>query len=308
MKQQLPHQSKKIEYGYACNNMSTDFKVGRTMRKATFQKFGLEKVSELVIKNLTDLQKILTWNVQNGIYLYRMSSSMFPWASEYKLSDLPQINIIIEMLKQIGWYVEDHGIRLTYHPGQFTVLGSPNEKVVKNAITELEHHAEIMDLIGLSNTPYNKINIHMGGAYGDKSGTIDRFVNNFHKLSDSVKSRLTIENEDKVSLFTVEELMEVHKRINIPIVFDYLHHRCNPGKLSEMAALEMALSTWNGVKPVVHYSESLYDHNGQKASLRSHTDYVYNRIPLYWNKNIDIMIEAKAKDKAVLQYKQQYVK
>jgi UV DNA damage endonuclease len=160
--------------------------------------------------------------------------------------------------------------------------------------------------MGLPRSPYAKINIHLGGAYGDKEGSMKRFCESFKRLPDSVKTRLTVENDDKASMYSVKDLYEgVHKKIGIPIVFDYHHHRFCDGGLTEQEALELAMSTWpEDVKPVVHYSESRQiEQEDPKLKPQAHSDYVYDKIDTYGNM-VDIMIEAKAKERALIKYKE----
>ena len=248
--------------GYACinthlSNSKPKVTTNRTMIKRTFTEKGLPYASELALQNCKDLLTILKWNKDNGINFFRMSSDLIPWASEYKLDDLPDHWEIVSTLGECGKFAEDNNIRITSHPGPFNVLTSPHEHVVENCIKDLSIHGEVFDMMGLSRTPYNKINIHIGGAYGDKVSAMERFCTNFHRLPDSVKSRLTVENDDKASMYSVVDLYEgVYKVIGIPIVFDYHHHRFCDGGLSEEDALEVAISTWVDVVPVVHYSES----------------------------------------------------
>jgi len=196
-------------------------------------------------------------------------------------------------------------MRLTSHPGPFNVLTSPHEHVVENCITDLSVHGRVFDLMNLSHTPYNKINIHIGGVYGDKVSAMERFCTNFHRLPDNVKSRLTVENDDKASMYSVQDLYDgVYKVIGIPIVFDYHHHRFNDGGLSEREALELAMTTWGDIVPVVHYSESRsIEQEDDKIRPQAHSDYVYDYIDTYGNR-VDIMVEAKAKELAVIKYKE----
>jgi UV DNA damage endonuclease len=162
-------------------------------------------------------------------------------------------------------------------------------------------HGAIMDAMGLSKTAYNKINIHCNGVYGDKQSALDRFVSNFAKLSDSVKTRLTIENDDKASMYSVKDLMYIHEKTGIPIVFDYHHHTFNTGGLSEQEALALAVSTWpKTITPAVHYSESKALHeNNIKLKPQAHSDYI-TAIPDTYGMDVDIMIEAKQKDLVIL--------
>jgi len=290
--------------GYACINMTLGKKkitTNRSMIKKTFLKEGIDRASELGLQNTRDLVEIIKWNEQQGIKLFRITSNLFPWSSEYQLSSMPHFAPISNLLKGIGVLVSNYGQRITSHPGPFNVLVSPNEKVVLNSITDLSLHGEVFDLMGLSRTPYNVINIHCNGVYGDKVSAMDRFCRNFDRLPDSVKTRLTVENDDKASMYSVKDLMYIHKQIGIPIVFDYHHHKFCTGGLSEKEALEMAMSTWpKGIKPVVHYSESAIGKMPQ-----AHSDYIFDKINTY-GYDLDIEVEAKMKELAVLTYLNKY--
>ena len=294
-----------MSIGYACINLSLGKKIttNRTMVKRTFIAKGVDYVSELVLQNVADLERIIDWNEQNGIKMYRMSSEMFPWATEYEFTDLKDWNEIQKILQRCGAKATMYKQRLSFHPGPFNVLVSPKENVVLNTIKDLEVHGRIMDAMELSKTPYNKINIHCNGVYGDKQSAMDRFITNFDKLSNSVKSRLTIENDDKASMYSVKDLMYIHSKINIPIVFDYHHHTFNTGDMSEENALKLAITTWpEGITPAVHYSESKALHeNNTKLKPQAHSDYI-NAIPNTYDMGVDIMVEAKQKDLAILKF------
>ena len=294
-----------MNIGYACINLSLGKKIttNRTMVKRTFITKGVDYVSELVLQNVADLERIIDWNEQNGIKMYRMSSEMFPWATEYEFTELKDWNEIQKILQRCGAKATMYKQRLSFHPGPFNVLVSPKENVVLNTIKDLEVHGRIMDAMELSKTPYNKINIHCNGVYGDKIAAMDRFCENFDKLSNSVKSRLTIENDDKASMYSVKDLMYIHNKIKIPIVFDYHHHSFNTGDMSEESALKLAITTWpENIIPAVHYSESKALHeNNTKLKPQAHSDYI-NAIPNTYDMGVDIMVEAKQKDLAILKF------
>ncbi len=298
-----------VDLGYACINVELtgrNISVNRGMVKKTFNERGLNYVSEIAISNLNSLYEILKWNVENDVHFYRMSSDMFPWMSEYKFSQLPKYDEIKKLCKKIGKYAIENEIRLTFHPGPFNVLGSHKSYIISKTVDELNKHAEIMDMMGLSQSPYYKINIHVGGAYGDKKSAMERFCLNFKKLSDSAKKRLTVENDDRCNLFNTTDLYNgIYKKIKIPIVFDYLHYECNPDETDIETTLMLALSTWpTDVKPAVHYSSSKKIED-EKAIARSHANYVYESINLYSN-DIDVMLESKMKELAVLDYRNSF--
>ena len=289
--------------GYACINMTLrkdKITTNRSMIKRTFLKEGIRRSSDLALQNTRDLIEIIKWNHKNGFKLFRMTSDLIPWASEFSLSSMPDYRKISILLNGAGNLAAKYGQRITSHPGPFNVLVSPNERVVNNTIRDLSIHGEIFDLMGLSRTPFNKINIHCNGVYGDKQSAMDRFCKNFERLPESVQTRLTVENDYNASMYSVKDLMYIHERIGIPIVFDYHHHRFCTGDLTEQEALELAMSTWGDIKPVVHYSESktLED---ETSKPQAHSDYIYSKIDTYGH-DLDIVVEAKAKELTVLNY------
>ena len=298
-----------MNLGYACINMELNARKGddrittnRSMIKKTFNDKGVDYASELILQNVIDLNQIIDWNEQNNIKFFRMSSDIFPWASEYyqDWDSVPHIDLIKIWLENAGLKAEEYGQRITSHPGPFNVLVSPNENVVQNTITDLTIHADIFDFMGLSRTPYNKLNIHCNGVYGDKQSALDRFCKNFERLPESVQTRLTVENDDKASMYSVKELYDgIYKRINIPIVFDYHHHRFCDGGLSEQEALELAMSTWGDITPVVHYSESKAEHElNESIKPQAHSDLI-EELPNTYGNDVDIMVEAKHKELAI---------
>ena len=291
-----------MKIGYCCICLSQpDLSTNRSMVKRTFQQKGVPYASQLALQNVKDLYEIMKWNAENSIQLFRISSDMFPWASEYNLSDLPDYHEIFMWLRKTGDFARLTKIRLTMHPGPFNVLCSPNPKVVDNTIRDLEIHGEIMDCMGLDRSPYNCINIHCNGVFGNKEASMDRFAANFARLSESVRSRLVVENDDKASMYSVFDLTYLHRKIGIPITFDYHHHKfCNSG-LSEQEAITVAESTWP-CTPIVHYSESKALHEGdKKIKPQAHSDYI-NSLPNTYGLDVDIEVEAKAKDLAILPY------
>jgi UV DNA damage endonuclease len=299
-----------MRLGYCCINLSLKdqgVSTNRGMIRKTFDEKGLDYVSELIIQNLADLITILNWNWSNGIFVYRMSSDLFPWMSEYRLEDLPKYDVISKLAKVVGETVSISGMRISFHPGQFDVLASPNPEVVRKTIYDLDQHARIMDLMGLPQDYRAPINIHVGGSYGDKESALARFCENFKLLAPSTQARLVVENDDKASQFSVKDLYYgVYRVVGCPITFDHLHHRFCTGDLSASDAAHLAASTWHGFVPVQHYSSSKSLYEDSAAINRSHADYVYDVIPSY-GLEVDVEIEAKAKDLAVLKYRQDLV-
>jgi UV DNA damage endonuclease len=296
-----------MRLGYACINMTLQktggYTTNRSMRQKTFNEKGLPYCSELALQNVKDLVHIIKWNNEMGIKQFRMSSDIFPWMAYYQLDELPDYEEICDYLYMAGDEASGKQ-RLTFHPGHFNVLGSPNPTVVNKTIKELNQHSEIMNIMGLSRTHYNKINIHIGGAYGDKQATLDRWINNYHKLCFSTQERLTVENDDKENMYSVKELYEgIYKKIGVPIVFDFYHHKFCTGGLTEQEALELALSTWpKDIVPLTHYSESRRkEHLDESIKAQAHSDLIYNKIPTYGHE-FDCVVEAKHKELAIVNY------
>ena len=294
-----------MNIGYACINMTMGKKVttNRSMVKKTFNTKGLDYVSELALANAKDLIKILEWNRLNGINFFRLSSALVPWGDNIDITQLKDYKEFKFELKKAGDYAKFWNMRINSHPGPFNVLPSPNESVVQKTFADLELHGKIFDLMGLSKTPYNNINIHCNGVYGDKQSAMDRLITNFKRLSPSVRKRLTLENDDKGSMYSVRDLMYIHKNTGIPIVFDYHHHQFCTGDLSEEAALKLAATTWpKGIRQEVHYSESKALHeNNPKEKPQAHS-YLINALPNTYELDLDIMVEAKGKELAILPF------
>ena len=279
----------------------------RSMIKRTFLAKGIEYASELAELNTRDLLPILVWNHRNNVKVFRMTSCLFPWASEYMLEDLPGWDKIADNLKRAGDYAKEKGIRLSFHPGPFNILSSNKEHVVKNSIVDLSIHGKIMDVMGMPRNHNAKINIHIGASYGDRQSAMERFCRNFNLLNDSVKSRLTVENDDRANLFSTKDLYEgIYTRTGIPIVFDYHHHKFRCSELSERDALALAVSTWGEIVPTCHYSESALIKEGKKKVANAHSDYIYDKIENYGHR-LDIVIEAKAKEKALMKYRKEWM-
>ncbi|RRJ29398.1 UV DNA damage repair endonuclease UvsE [Halocatena pleomorpha] len=292
-------------YGYAVMNVTLreeDIRTNRGMRKATFEDRGLEYAGTLAVQNCRDLKRIIEWNLDHGIYYYRIGSDLLPWFSQYELDDLPNATEIHRLFEEIGTLAREHDLRLTFHPGHFVKLASTDEGVVERSLTDLENHGALCDAMDLSRTPYNAINIHIGAHYGDKETTGKRFCEHFQRLSQSVRHRLTVENDDTESLWSIPELIEaVHDRIDVPITYDELHHQFTSRGLTRQEAITRATATWD-TTPVIHYSESRRLHEAD-PSIRpqNHSDYVAGPIRTY-ETGADVMIEAKKKEKAVFRY------
>ncbi|KAK3360408.1 UV-endonuclease UvdE-domain-containing protein [Lasiosphaeria hispida] len=272
------------------------------------KELGDEFVRELGLANAKDIVKMLRWNDKYGIKFMRLSSEMFPFASHeehgYKLAPFAS-----EVLAEAGRVAAELGHRLTTHPGQFTQLGSPRKEVVKAAIRDLEYHDELLSLLRLPEQQDRDavMILHMGGTFGDKAATLDRFRENYAKLLPSVKARLVLENDD-VS-WSVHDLLPICEELNIPLVLDYHHHniifdssQCREGTydISQPDISQRIAATWKrkGITQKVHYSEPCAGAVTPR-DRRKHSPRVMTLPPC--SPDMDLMIEAKDKEQAVFE-------
>ena len=297
-------------FGYCCINLTLGEGKGlnrittnRSMVKKTFEEKGISFASETALLNCLDLVKIISWNNEMGIQMYRMSSDIFPWYSEYEFHDLPHFEEIKTVLAEAGSIAKEGDQRITFHPSPYSVLASQREDVVIKAVKDLRQHAEIMDLMGLDQTHFYPINVHVYTSQPSKEEAASRFCENFQMLPESVKKRLVVENDDKKSGFTPSELYElVFKKIGVPLTYDYLHHKCNPSDLSEQEALHLCLKTWpEEISPIVHYSDSKKQWEDSSTKDLAHSDWIYEQVKNYGH-DFSIEFEVKMKEKALLKY------
>jgi UV DNA damage endonuclease len=302
-----------VNLGYACINETLKkqkISCNRGMIKRTFQAKGIAYASELALANVIDLKKIIEWNNANGISVYRMTSCLFPWFSDYDIFDMPDIDAIVDVMSEAGKIAMDAGQRLSFHPGPFNCLGSHNEKVVLKTIAELDAHAAQMDLMGLPVSPQAKINIHIGGAYGEHDKALARFCDNFKRLAPSTQARLTVENDDRQSMFSTKMLYDgVSKHIGIPIVFDSHHHDLGPQDLDYHDAFHLARQTWidRGVKQQCHHSNSRKDYEDPSVKATAHSDWYYTPFEAF-DKDVDVVLECKKKELALFKYREDFQK
>lgn len=291
------------QVGYCCINMTLNKKkitTGRGMIQRTFKARGLKYASELALQNAIDLVKIIEWNAQNNIKVFRIGSGIFPWGTEYDLNDLPDIDKIRYFLLKAGMLATATGQRLSAHPDHFVKLGSVKQQVVENSIKDLELHSTLFDIMGLKASPYNPLNIHVGMNYSES--TINQWITNYHRLSPNCKARLVVENDDKANAFSVNQLYnDIHTKLNIPITFDYFHHTFHPDGLTSEEAAKLAATTWGDVTPLFHYSESKNLNENVSGNPRAHSDYAFNKIDDY-GLTLDIDLECKAKELALFKY------
>jgi UV DNA damage endonuclease len=306
--------NKNIQLGLCCLNISlrekkpTIFSSRRVTLK-TLEEKGIDNLKKKIINNLNDVLKMMDWNENNGIKVFRLSSEIFPHYSNKKAEDYT-LDFAIELLKKIGIKSKEYNQRLTFHPGQYNCLGSPHEDVIEHTIKDLKYHADILDIMELDQN--SVMVIHGGGVYNNKKQTIERWCDNYEKLPENIKKRLVLENCEKN--FSIDDCLIVSKKVNIPIVFDTHHYDCykkiHPSEKFENPEyyIPKILETWDkrNIKVKFHISEQ------GTGKIGHHSDYI-EIIPEYlldiskkYNKAIDIMIEAKMKEKAIFKLYEKY--
>ncbi|MDF1746969.1 MAG: UV DNA damage repair endonuclease UvsE [Gimesia sp.] len=262
---------------------------------------ALAKLSGLCFANAEALLASLQFCAKTGIGCFRINSQILPIKTHsecgYDILHLPDGDEIVQQFKLCGKFAKDHDIRTCFHPDQFVVLNSPRPEVVERSIAELEYQAEVAEWVGA-----DVVNIHGGGAYGDKIDALARFARNLSRLSDRARNRLTVENDD--TTYTPSDLMPVCQAEGIPLVYDVHHHRCNHDELSVEEATEQAIGTWNR-EPMFHISSPIEGWDGPKP--KRHHDFIdVHDFPDCWSgRRLTIEVEAKAKEVAVLKLKKQ---
>ncbi len=288
-----------IKFGLCCIFKDQPIKFATTTAKYLLtlsRQEQLKKLSTLCLANARALLRAFEFCLANNIGCFRIVSQILPLKTHpqisYDFNDLPDGDEIVSIFKNCGDFLQENALRASLHPDQFVVLNSPNPDVVKSSIAEIEYQAEIAELTGA-----DVINIHGGGAYGDKKTALQRFAENFQLLSKRAKTRLTLENDDKV--YSPEELLPLCRQLSIPLVYDVHHHRCLTDGLSIEQATKKALKTWNR-EPMFHLSSPLEGWQGAKP--HRHHDFIDPAdFPDCWKDlEITVEIEAKAKEIAVI--------
>jgi UV DNA damage endonuclease len=307
-------ENKNIQLGLCCMNtklstLKPPIMSSRSVTLKTLETKGFQPLKEKIIQNLKDTLTLIEWNEKNGIKVFRLSSELFPHKSNKKAMDYT-FDFAIELLKEIGALAKKYNQRLTFHPGQYNVIGTNNPEMLQNTICDLKYHADVLDLMEMDSN--SVIVIHGGGVYGDKKKTIDRWCHHFSLLPENVQKRIVLENCEKN--FSIEDCLEVANRINIPVVFDTHHFECykilHPNEIFQEPDIYIhaILETWwkRDIKPKFHVSEQGTGKTGHHSDfIETIPDYLLE-IPDKFNCNIDIMIEAKLKEQAIFKLYNKY--
>jgi len=281
-----------IRCGYACLTLGVP---GTTYRTCKADLASPDRLRELIANNLAALENALHYNQRMGITLFRITSDLIPFGS----SPVNQLDWAAEFgdtFTRIGEYIRSNGLRVSMHPGQYTVLNSPNPDIVARAIADLAYHARILDALGLNQS--HKVILHVGGHYQDKVTAVERFASNWNALPGPIKTRLVIENDDKI--YTAAEVCELGERLGIPFVFDNLHHQLNHENDSppDKVWIERAKALWTSADgpQKIHYSQPDPDKKGGSHSSTIRLNKFIAYLAEIEPSDLDIMLEVKDKN------------
>ena len=300
----VPRPRPNIRLGLCCLFLNQPIKFRKTTVRAIrgmSREEALTKLSGLCLTNADALQAALQFCADHRIGCFRINSQILPVKTHvdcgYRVEELPDGDEIMRRFKSCGQFARDHDIRTSFHPDQFVVLNSPRPDVVDRSVEELEYQSLVAQWVGA-----DVVNIHGGGAYGDKLSALDRLARNLSRLSDRARSRLTFENDD--TTYAPSDLLPLCRAEGVPLVYDVHHHRCNPDRLSVDEATSEAVATWDR-EPMFHISSPLDGWKGAKQ--KPHHDFIHVRdFPKSWSRlSLTVEVEAKAKEVAVLKLMKQ---
>ena len=284
-----------MKIGYPCLNWTIGCKAGRTFRLKSYSE---ERLIDAVANNLDCLQEILTFNVEYDLLFFRITSDLVPFAS-HRVNQFDWQGYFAPRFHAIGRFIKAQGIRISMHPDQFTLINSVDSGVFERSVQELRYHAALLDLMGVDRTA--KIQLHVGGVYGDKLRSMQRFVTRYGELDDVIRRRLVIENDDR--LYTLNDCLRIHEETSIPVLFDVYHHEVNGSGHSLQDAISLITGTWkqqDGVPMVDYSSQALGGRPRGKHAETVDLDHFKRFIEETEGFEFDIMLEIKDKEASAL--------
>ncbi|MEM4133732.1 MAG: UV DNA damage repair endonuclease UvsE [Candidatus Micrarchaeia archaeon] len=286
-----------MKIGYPCINNSIGCTANSTFRLANYSE---ENMKEKISNNLSCLKKILEYNVKNGLLFFRISSDIVPFAS-HPICKFNWQKYFSKEFKEIGKYIKENDIRISMHPDQFVLINAKDKRIIESSIRELNYHCDVLDLMGLDSTA--KVQIHVGGVYGNKEESIQRFIENYKKLPNKIKKRLVIENDERN--YSLKDCVAIHQETKIPILFDSFHHLCLNNGETRREGIEIAMDTWKEKDGVLMTDYSSQEKNAKIGTHAKHIDIEDFKRYIEETKNLDfdIMLEIKDKEKSALKAK-----
>lgn len=285
-----------MRIGYPCINRTIDCTANSTFR---LKSYSPNRLRQTVKNNLECLRRILHFNLDHRLFFFRISSDIVPFAS-HPINRFNWQKYFQEEFEEIGEFIIKNRMRISMHPDQFTLINSIKDEIFERSKNELEYHAEILDLMKLDTSA--KVQIHVGGVYGDKKKSMERFVTWFYNLDDSIIRRLVIENDDK--LFDLNDCLKINAQIQIPILFDFFHHKLNnSGTQTTEDSFQLTTKTWNEKRdgiPMVDYSSQepngLPRQHSQTINIEDFNLFLKQSNPF----DFDLMLEIKDKEKSAI--------
>jgi len=283
-----------MRIGYPCVNNSIGCTSSSTFRLANYSE---ERLFEKIESNLACLQRILQWNRKNELMFFRISSDIIPFAS-HPINSGDWKDRFRKQLLEIGGQMQD--MRISLHPDQFVLLNAIDDDIVNKSIMDLQWHSEFLDELGLDDSA--KVQIHIGGVYGDKDAAVERFISAYQQLPPLIRKRLVVENDDR--LYSLQDCRMVHRRTGIPVVFDSLHHSSNNNGESMKAAVQQASRTWGGPMMADYSSQAMGGRPGKHAEHIDLKDFK-KFLKAAEGIDMDIMLEVKDKEMSALEAKKE---
>ena len=294
-----------IRLGLCCINTELrkdDIFCSRTVTRANFT---VEKAKKLALKNIDDIGKMAEWNAKHNIFVFRISSDIFPHFTDEKTEEYT-LEFAKQALEKAGEICRNNNQRITMHPGQYNQVGAKEQKVFNSTMKDLKMHADILDIMGMDGN--SVLCVHGGGIYGDINKTTERWISQFKKLPENVRRRLAIENCERC--YSIIDCLKIAEDCNIPLIFDCHHYECynlikvtkgNKGNIDIKDYMDRIVQTWKSrdIRPLFHISEQRKD-----ARIGAHSDFI-EKLPEYYLSfperygDLDIEIEAKLKEQAI---------
>jgi UV DNA damage endonuclease len=281
-----------MKIGYPCINRTIGCSTNRTFRLKSYSE---ERLIETVEDNLDCLLHILKFNIEHNILFFRITSDLVPFAS-HPICQFPWQKFFEDKFREIGNFIRSHGIRISMHPDQFTLINSPNLEVYEDSIRELLYHSQVLGLMKLGSTA--KIQIHVGGVYRDKERSMERFIKRFWEMEDIAKKHLVIENDDKN--YTLRDCVHISSETGIPVLFDSFHHELNNDGGTIQEAFGICTNTWStadGLPMVDYSSQEVGQRRGKHAEsldVNHFREFLEQTRPL----DFDVMLEIKDKERS----------
>ena len=283
-----------MKIGYPCINLTVKCKGNRTFRLKSYSE---ERLIQTVQNNLDCTLEMLRFNVKHHILFFRITSDLVPFAS-HPICEFNWQGFFQHKFAEIGDFIKTHGIRISMHPDQFTLINSLDIGVFEKSLEELRYHAQVLDFMGLNTSA--KIQIHVGGVYGDREKSIARFIERFARIDEGVKRRLVVENDDRA--YRVEDCLRIHAETGIPVLFDVFHHEANNSGKPVREVFDLVAATWrhgDGIPMVDYSSQKRGERKGRHAEsidLEGFREFLEDTKPL----DFDLMLEIKDKERSAL--------